>query len=283
MARNGYKIFDADTHVRPDAELLEPYMANAARAKLAQYEKYRTKNKDGAVTYLMGERSYKRRLGLSGDAAPQKDEYMSGYKRHQHGKPDPLCERDPAVRVRDMDIEGIDVNLMLPSGWFGCWTTIDDVALESAVYEAYHRWMADYCAVFPERLKGVILVSARDIKTSLAELHRAAKESWPLALFVYAPYQFPLDHPDLEPIWQAAAEYDLAIALHTFTVMPPYAPGGLDSWDNLWLQRSAAHPWCGQRNMAAIIGAGIMDRYPRYSRGHLGSGTWLAAGVGQPA
>ncbi len=40
MARNGYKIFDADTHVRPDAELLEPYLAAAARAKLAQYEKY---------------------------------------------------------------------------------------------------------------------------------------------------------------------------------------------------------------------------------------------------
>jgi uncharacterized protein len=276
MARNGYKIFDADTHVRPDAELLEPYMANADRAKLVQYEKFRAKNKDGAVTYLMGERSYKRRLGLSGDPAPHKNEYMSGYKRHQHGKPDPLCERDPAVRVKDMDIEGIDVNLMLPSGWFGCWTTIDDVALESAIYEAYHRWMADYCAIFPDRLKGVILVSARDVETSLAELHRAAKESWPLALFVYAPYQFPLDHPDLEPIWQAAAEYDLAIALHTFTVMPPYAPGGLDSWDNLWLQRSSAHPWCGQRNMAAIIGSGIMDRYPSIRVGTLEAGHgWL--------
>ena len=109
MARNGHKIFDADTHVRPDAELLEPYMTNGARAKLSQYESYRAKNKDGAVTYLMGERSYKRRLGSSGEAAPQKNEYMSGYKRHQHGKPDPLCERDPAVRVKDMDTEVLTV------------------------------------------------------------------------------------------------------------------------------------------------------------------------------
>ena len=51
----------------------------------------------------MGERKYKRRLGLAGDAAPQNNEYMSGYKRHQHGKPNPLCERDPAVRIQDMD------------------------------------------------------------------------------------------------------------------------------------------------------------------------------------
>ena len=188
----------------------------------------------------MGERSYKRRLGLSGDGAPQKNEYMSGYKRHQHGKPDPLCERDPAVRAREMDIEGIDVNLMLPSGWFGCWTTIDDVALESAVYEAYHRWMADYCAVFPERLKGVILVCARDVKTSLAELRRAAKESWPLALFVYAPYQFPLDHPDLESIWAACADEGLCVTHHSFTWTPPYFPGYRDMWDNLFLSRSAS-------------------------------------------
>ena len=164
MARNGFKIFDADTHVRPDADLLEPYMSAPSRQRLPQYDSSKARNKDGAVTYLMGERSYKRRLGLAGEAAPGNKDYMSGYKRHQHGKPNPLCERDPAIRIQDMDVEGVDVNLMLPSGWFGCWTTIDDVSLETAVYEAYHRWMADYCVAFPKRLKGVILVAARDIK-----------------------------------------------------------------------------------------------------------------------
>ena len=280
MERNGYKIFDADTHVRPDAELLEPYLPEAERAKLADFERYRSVNKEGAATYLIGERSYKRRLGSAGDAAPAKKDYMGGYKRHQHGKPNPLCERDPAARIKDMDIEGVDVNLMLPSGWFGAWTTIEDVALESAIYQAYHRWMANYCAVFPQRLKGVVVVSARDIGASVAELRRCARESWPLAVFVYAPYQFPLDPPDLEPVWKAAAEENLSVVLHTFTVMPPYAPGGLDSWDNLWLQRSAAHPWCGQRNMAALIGAGVMDRYPEIRVGTLEAGHgWLPSWV----
>ena len=198
MARNGYKIFDADTHVRPDADLLEPYLTAAARAKLAQYEKYKAKNKDGAVTYLMGERSVQAPAWVSpSDAAPQTNEYMSGYKRHQHGKPNPLCERDPAIRIQDMDVEGVDVNLMLPSGWFGCWTTIDDVALETAFTKLTTVGWRTTAPAFPSRLKGVILVAARDVKASLAELHRAAKESWPLAVFVYAPYQFPLDHPDL--------------------------------------------------------------------------------------
>ena len=64
--------------------------------------------------------------------------------------------------------------------------------------------------------------------------------------------------------------------LHTFTVMPPYAPGGQDTWDNLWLQRSAAHPWCGMRNMAALLGSGVMDRYQTLRIGTLEAGHgWL--------
>ncbi len=280
MSRNGFRIFDADTHVRPGVEVLEPYLSAAVRTKLTQFEDYKARDKAGSVTYLMGARHYKRRLGAAGEESPENQAYMRGYKGHQHGKPNPLCERDPGVRIKDMDTEGVDVNLMLPSGWFGTWTTVEDISLETGMYESYHRWMADYCSSFPSRLKGVILVSARDLKASVAEIHRCAKESWPLAVFVYAPYQFPLDHPDLEPVWKTAADYHLSVVLHTFTVMPPYAPGGLDSWDNLWLQRSAAHPWCGMRNMAAFIGAGIMDRYPDIRVGTLEAGHgWLPSWI----
>src|SRR5262245_66338227 len=101
--RNGLKIFDADTHVRPDADLLEPYLPAAARAKLAQFERYKAKNKEGAVTYLMGSRHYKRRLGAADDEAPENQDYMRGYKRHKHGKHDALVEGDPRMRIRDVD------------------------------------------------------------------------------------------------------------------------------------------------------------------------------------
>ena len=79
---------------------------------------------------------------------------------------------------------------------------------------------------------------------------------------IYAPAGMPLDDPALAPLYAAAAEFDLALVFHTFTVMPPYALGREDTWDNLWLRRSAAHPWCGMRNMASVIGSGVLDRYP---------------------
>ena len=50
MARNGFKIFDADTHLRPDADLLEPYMPASSRQRLAQYNSSKARNKDSAVT-----------------------------------------------------------------------------------------------------------------------------------------------------------------------------------------------------------------------------------------
>ena len=43
----------------------------------------------------------------------------------------------------------------------------------------------------------------------------------------------------------------------------PYPPGVWDTWDNVFLQRAAGHVWNAQRNLAALIGAGVLDRYPR--------------------
>lgn len=55
MARNGFKIFDADTHVRPDADLLGPFLAAESRQKLGRFDKYKAKNKEGAAP--VGQRS----------------------------------------------------------------------------------------------------------------------------------------------------------------------------------------------------------------------------------
>jgi uncharacterized protein len=276
MARDGYRIFDSDTHVGPDAAILRGYLSAGEKDRLRGWEAFKATARNGHETYTRGQRQYRRRLG---DAAPEAapSGYMAGFTGVERARqPSPLVDADPAARIADMDYEGVDVNLTLPSGWFGTWTAGEDVALESAMYRAYHRWMADYCGAYPKRLGGVILVGARDIEAGLAEMRRWGGSGWAWGIMVYAPAGLPLDHPSLEPVYAEAAALDLAVVLHTFTVMPPYAPGGEDTWDNLWLQRSAAHPWCGMRNMAAMIGSGVMDRYPALRIGTLEAGHgWL--------
>ena len=73
------------------------------------------------------------------------------------------------------------------------------------MYRAYHRWMEAYCGRFPDRLGGVILACARDVKSAVEEITRWGKSRWAWGVLPYAPFGMPLDHPDLEPIWAAAA------------------------------------------------------------------------------
>ena len=193
MARDGYKIFDSDTHVGPAANILEGYLSAQERALLDDWAAYKSvQARTGNVTYTRGARSYRRRLGeAEAPEASGKAAYMAGFTGAHKGKdPSPRVDADPAARIQDMDEEGVDVNLTLPSGWFGAWTLSEDPEMETVMYRAYHRWMADYCGAFPDRLTGVILVSGRDVKGGLEEMAAWSKARWPLGVFVYAPYGY---------------------------------------------------------------------------------------------
>jgi len=288
MARAGYRIFDADTHIIEPVEPIEEYLTAAERATLAALGPLvgRSPAKAGVSRYAIGKRpALNRRLGSrerveppSAAARGAKDGGTPWDVRWQ-GPPFP-SERvsvDPHARVRDMDLEGIDVNMILPSGGVPAFCALEDVALEQAMYRAYHRFLSDYCAPFPGRLTGVLLVSPRDSTGSIGEMRRCAKEDWPVGILPICPPAMTLDDAEWEPIWAAAQEHDLTVVIHSFTMTVPYPPGVWDTWDNVFLQRAAGHVWNAQRNMAAIIGSGVLDRYPslRLTSLECGHG-WLA-------
>jgi uncharacterized protein len=289
MARALYSIFDADTHIIEPVEAIEAYLSAAGRAGLAALGPAlrRVPAKGGMSRYEVGRRAVlDRRLGSrdrveppSAAARGAKDGGTPWDVRWQ-GPPFP-SERvsfDPHARVRDMDVEGVDVNMILPSGGVPAFCALPDVRLELAMYEAYHRFLKDYCAPYPDRLTSVILVSGRDIGASVAEVGRCAREEWPVGIFPICPPEMSLDAPDWEPLWAAAQEHDLTVIIHTFTMSAPYPPGVWDIWDNVFLLRSASHVWNAQRNMAALIGAGVLDRYPELRLAPLEGGHgWLAS------
>ena len=288
MARAGYRIFDADTHIIEPAEPIEANLSAADRAKLAALGPVigRAPAKAGMSRYRIGKvPKLNRRLGSrdrvdppSSQAKGSKDGGTPWDVRWQ-GPPWPsdTVSVDPHARVKDMDLEGIDVNMVLPSGSIPGFCAIDDVALEQAMYQAYHRFLADYCAPYPDRLASLVLVSPRDAAASVAEIRRCSREPWPVGIFPICPPELSLDDPAWEPIWAEAQEQDLTVVIHSFTMTVPYPPGVWDTWDNVFIQRAAGHVWNAQRNMAALIGAGILDRYPQLRLTSLECGHgWLA-------
>jgi predicted TIM-barrel fold metal-dependent hydrolase len=289
MARAGQRIFDADTHIIEPVEPIEAYLSAADRARLATLgpQVERAPAKAGMSRYVIGKRPrLNRKLGSLDRADPPSAAARGArdggtpWDVRWQGPPFP-SERvsvDPHARVRDMDIEGIDANMILPSGGVPAFAGLQDVALEVAVYQAYHRFVADYCAPYPDRLTSVILVSARDPDAAVAEIRRCGREAWPVGVFPICPPEMSLDEPAWEPIWGAAQEHDLTVVIHSFTMTIPYPPGCWDTWDNVFLQRAAGHVWNAQRNLAALIGAGVLDRYPELRLTSLECGHgWLAS------
>ena len=288
MARDGYRIFDADTHIIEPVEPIEAYLSSGDKARLAALGPLvgRAPAKGGMSRYHVGKRpGLNRRLGSHEKVEPAsahgrglKDGGTPWEVRWQ-GPPFP-SERvsfDPHARVKDMDIEGVDVNMILPSGGLPAFCSLEDSGLELAMHQAYHRFLKDYCGPYPDRLTSVILVSCRDVAGSVAEIRRCGGETWPVGIFPICPPGASLDAPEWEPIWAAAQEHDLTVVIHSFTLTVPYPPGLWDNWDNVFIQRSAGHVWNAQRNMAALIGAGVLDRYPalRLTALECGHG-WLA-------
>jgi hypothetical protein len=242
--KNGFRVYDSDTHVSPAAEVLERYVDPGFRPRLAELAPYRQATEEGLHHYTFGRKFYRRVLG---EAAPR-ESFTGRESRWRGGKlPRPGVQNDQAEnRVKDMDDEGTDIHFLIP-GSFMSLVGLADPAYEVALIRAYHRHMADFCAEFPNRLKGLIVASTRNVEAAVREIREWGDSKWAVAVKPLMPFEIPPDHPDLEPIWRAAAEHDLAIAHHSSTWNPPYYPAYRDVWDNIFLGRMASHPWgqCG--------------------------------------
>ena len=213
--RNGMRVFDADTHVEPSAEVIDKYVDPGFRPRLADLAPYRVPSRpgtpggaDGRHVYRFGQISYKRILG---EAAPRPDHSRPGSLWMGTAKPRPGTQDDQAAsRIADMDDEGTDAHFLIPTAWTSL-VGHEDPTLETGVIRAYHRHMEDFCAQYPGRLTSMIVASARDPDAAVAEIKAWGKSRWAVAVMPLVTKDIPADHPALEPIWRAADEHDLPV------------------------------------------------------------------------
>ena len=170
---------------------------------------------------------------------------------------------DPAVRLRDMDTEGIDAAIIFASG-AASMCAIEDAQLETAMFRAYNRWLAEYCSEDSARIKGNVLISLRHPELGVEEIMRVADEDWVGGIMI-SPHidQFNLDHPRFHPIWQAAQDVDLPICIHAGSGRPPYGIGTEEAAGCHLLRHLMTHPYEQQRALSTIMGGGVFDLFPK--------------------
>ena len=99
--KNGFRVYDADTHVNPAAEVLEQYVDPSFRPRLAELAPYRvpiSREADGSGglhSYRVGTKFYRRILG---EKAPR--ETFTGRESKWRGSkmPRPGVNDDNAAR-----------------------------------------------------------------------------------------------------------------------------------------------------------------------------------------
>lgn len=132
----------------------------------------------------------------------------------------PVGGYDPHAHVRDMAVDGVDVDILYPSVGLRL-LRIPDSVLLSAICRAYNDWLGEFCAADPRHLKGIAMVNVDDVQDGIAELQRAAKAGLAGAMIsVYPTEDRQYDQPIYDPFWAAAQDLDLPLSLHVATNRP---------------------------------------------------------------
>jgi predicted TIM-barrel fold metal-dependent hydrolase len=180
---------------------------------------------------------------------------------------------DVEVRIRDLDAEGIDVQVLFGGLAIGV-TSFDDAGFATDFARAYNDWLlADVCGRHPNRLKGVAIVPLQSTDRAIDELQRAAGIG--AVAVMCPPVVGPrnLDDPALLPFFEAAADVNLAVAVHNAPGMNNPLPGA-DRFDNYAQVHCVSFPVDQMVAFTSLAMGGVLDRVPDLRA------VFLEAGIG---
>jgi predicted TIM-barrel fold metal-dependent hydrolase len=123
---------------------------------------------------------------------------------------------DPSARLADQDKDGVGAELIYPTvGMLIC--NHPDFDYKKACFDAYNRWLQEYCSHAPDRLIGLGQTAMRTIKEGVEDLHRIKQMGFKGVMMPGNPGEKDYDHPDFDPLWRAAVELELPLSFHILT------------------------------------------------------------------
>jgi uncharacterized protein len=169
---------------------------------------------------------------------------------------------DPALRLADMDGEGIDQAVLYPT--IGLYFSVVPEPADAVVLAvAYDDWLAGYCAADPRRLFGAAMLPLQDPDAAAAELRRAVTELGFVAAFVRPNPCLgrSLDHRAYDVVWDAAEELGVPIGVHegSSVIVPTL---GADRPFNPLILHAVSHSFEQMLACAQLIAFGVLERHP---------------------
>lgn len=200
---------------------------------------------------------------------------------------------EPKPRLRDMDTQGIDQVMIIPTD-IDTYPWIQSAIGARAMCKAYNDWAYEYCQENPQRLFFAALLPMQDSKFAEQEVYRVAAKGCRVGLIrpIDAMGNYPIQ-PKYAPVWRAMEETGVVYGMHPFPALGVLKPPGYaEQYSGAELialtATSSGLPHSFLTNVqnfqaeaslwvAMVLMSGFFERYPKLRAAVFeASSTWLS-------
>ena len=270
----GYRLYDADAHAMMSPRMWETlpaeYVARRPRATRVSDVSDMDRWTNGwlvegqIIPHALGPGSQPgnepaRVLEEFGAASSSVDFPLSGFDLS-----------DPSARLSGLDYMGIDHQMLYPTTLYARMTS--DPGFEAALFRSYNRYMGQQCKLASRRLKWAGLLPLRDAKQGCEAVEEMGKLGATAAVVYGTAGDRLLCHPSFTPVWDELHRSGLPLCVHMGMSYPPFAEicNGLLDAHGIGMSLPAMMAF------VAIVGHGMLDRYPTLKVGFLEFGAeWI--------
>lgn len=276
------RIVDADAHMDPPYEMWREYLPVHLREKAPYIEE--GKEHDWIVF-----EGNKRPVRMISNQAGKKGKDYREFGKRSDMRPVWL----PEVRLEDMDTDGMDAAVLFGGGPL----PTADKNLYIASYEAYNRWLWDFCSKAPKRLVPVGYLPMRDVDETIGMIKGLAALGYrninipafpqdkegpkvggfsaqALALTGAPSGDRSYTDPEFDRLWEVVCDLDISLTMHLGGRVPRFGDKKHFLPDLVMSKTAMAEP------VAIMIYGCIFQRFPTLRLAIVESGvgwmSWMA-------
>ncbi len=172
---------------------------------------------------------------------------------------------DPEERLKDMEYDGIDAEVIFPNKGLSMWAT-PDAKLAQAQCRVYNNWAWEVFGAYNDKMSPMACIATGEIDGAMKEIERTAKMGFRGLSLPCKPVwgAHEVEHPNynlpmFDPMWALIQETGLPITYHISTGRDPRASRGNGGAVINYVTHSLSPTIEPVANMCA---SGVFERFP---------------------